>query len=615
MTDGVHAVWQKLQRQEPFASMQQEHLAYLIDNSTARHFDEGDILFTPDKGVVRQLSILLTGSVVAEDIYTHDPFATLGQGEMFPLGALLSKRAVTNFYRAQTPGSLAILAEQAFEYLLEQSEPFKNFCTHRLATLLSKAREHSVTSLPNQSLSLHTPLAALIRRPPVTCRPDTTLRQLLEQMSRENVGSVVVTTDDSRPLGVFTLRDLLAANLNQVADTTPARLIMRTPQTTLPSSALATEAILALASHGERHVLVCNGQTLIGIVSEHDLYRLSRLDLKELMGRLDHTDNTDTLSGIATAFRRHALQLFIQGMDADAVTRMLSLFNDRLVSRLCEIHLAPALSAGMEVCWMQLGSEARQEPTLITDQNNGLLFIPPEGEPVDPLRQHLLSATQRISTALSACGIPRCPANRMASHGSHCLSLEEWQNRLNTILSGQQQQDNPVGIYLDTRPLWGNIMKGLEFGTALQQQISRSKSLLGLLGKEALSHQAPLNWRGKIIADHDDLLDLKKTSTIFVDGARILALAGNQPLVRTAERLKNATSQPGLNISDCQAWADSFEFIQGLRLKHQLNCLENGRPINSLINPEKLNPLDNRILKETLRQARKLQQWLARNTL
>jgi CBS domain-containing protein len=89
--------------------------------------------------------------------------------------------------------------------------------------------------------------------------------------------------------------------------------------------------MLALVQSGERHVMVCEGSTLVGIVSEHDLYRLSRLDMKEMLQRLSRCDSTAALAGVAATFRRQVVALFKQGMDADACTRLLSLFNDQLL--------------------------------------------------------------------------------------------------------------------------------------------------------------------------------------------------------------------------------------------------------------------------------------------
>jgi CBS domain-containing protein len=46
-------------------------------------------------------------------------------------------------------------------------------------------------------------------RTPLTCRPDAPIRQAIEGMSREKVGSIVIVDDGNRPIGIFTLKDLM----------------------------------------------------------------------------------------------------------------------------------------------------------------------------------------------------------------------------------------------------------------------------------------------------------------------------------------------------------------------------------------------------------------------
>ena len=83
-----------------------------------------------------QLFIVLEGQVLAEDIYSGQAFALLGQGEMFPLGALLAQRPVTNHYRADSDCMVLQLPLTAFVTLCQQSAAFQLFCTQRLANLL-----------------------------------------------------------------------------------------------------------------------------------------------------------------------------------------------------------------------------------------------------------------------------------------------------------------------------------------------------------------------------------------------------------------------------------------------------------------------------------------------
>ncbi|MOA16064.1 putative nucleotidyltransferase substrate binding domain protein [compost metagenome] len=106
-------------------------------------------------------------------------------------------------------------------------------------------------------------------------------------------------------------------------------------------------------------------------------------------------------------------------------------------------------------------------------------------------------------------------------------------------------------------------------------------------------------------------IDLKKSAArLFVDAARVLALAKGIAASSTIKRLERAAKQTGSAPEETAAIIDAFNFIQMLRLRHQHLEDEHGRPGDNLIQPDKLNPLDRRILKESFRQARKLQQKL-----
>jgi CBS domain-containing protein len=66
-----------------------------------------------------------------------------------------------------------------------------------------------------------------------------------------------------------------------------------------------------------------------------------------------------------------------------------------------------------------------------------------------------------------------------------------------------------------------------------------------------------------------------------------------------------------LNPSEIEGWIEAFYFLQMMRLLHQYQCTVQNKEMNNKINPENLNELDRRILKEAFRQSRKMQSHLA----
>ena len=77
----------------------------------------------------------------------------------------------------------------------------------------------------------------------------------------------------------------------------------------------------------------------------------------------------------------------------------------------------------------------------------------------------------------------------------------------------------------------------------------------------------------------------------------------------TRERLEAVGTRLGLAPHEYQAWTGGFEFLQMLRLRVQLeDAVDAARPNRIVVGS--LNDIDRRILKESFRIARALQQRL-----
>ena len=92
--------------------------------------------------------------------------------------------------------------------------------------------------------------------------------------------------------------------------------------------------------------------------------------------------------------------------------------------------------------------------------------------------------------------------------------------------------------------------------------------------------------------------------------ARIFALAKELENTNTIQRLKAASQKMNISPDEVAAAIDGFNFIQLLRLRHQHFEHENGRVADNFVNPDHLNEVERRMLKESFRQVRKLQQRL-----
>jgi CBS domain-containing protein len=257
-------------------------------------------------------------------------------------------------------------------------------------------------------------------------------------------------------------------------------------------------------------------------------------------------------------------------------------------------------------CWLAFGSEGRSEQTIATDQDNGIVFT---SEQADVDRPAWLAFAREVNEALDACGYPLCKGNIMAANPDCCLTQGEWLARFDDwIEHGAPEDLLKASIYFDLRPLAGATALTQSMRGLVVQHASRNPRFMKQMAENALRNGPALTWRGSIDAqaqDGQDVLDLKLHGTaIYVDAARLYALAHGIAATSTRDRLEAAAKAMG---------AAGFEYLQMLRLQVQLERgrreavdASDGNP--NLVDVSALNDIDRRMLKESLRIARRLQQ-------
>lgn len=615
-------------RHAPFDRMELEHVLWMMERMHLGYYAEGEVIVSPEQGAVDRFLVIKQGVVHGEQnvakVSDADTWLELMEGECFPLGALLANRSVASLYRAGSDTFCYELPAADFHILLVMSAPFRDFCTRRIANLLEHSKQviqaqYSHSSVEQQSLD--SPLSAIIRRAPVTCTAATTVRQVLAVMHEQRIGSMVAVDDAGRPLGIMTLHDVLdRIAIPQIDLDQPVIVVMSTQLSVLPPQALAHEAALMMAKHGFRHVLVVENGRLVGLVSEKDLFALQRVGLRQIGTAIRHAESTEALKQAAADIRRMAHNMMAQGVAPEQLTQFISAFNDLLTARVVELECKAGgleeTPLGEGLCWMALGSEGRFEQTLLTDQDNAIIFSVPEGMDENQVRERLLPVARRINETLAACGFPLCRGEIMASNPKWCLSLAEWKRTFsNWIDGGSPEALMHASIFFDFRALHGAQHLADDLRAWLARVALDNTRFLHMMAANALRNRPPLGVVRDFVLGKENKLDLKLNGiTPFVDAARIFSLAAGVTETNTIQRLRASAGKLNFQAAEVDAWIDALLFIQVLRLRHHDEEIRQGLTDDALdnrIDPETLNELDRRILKEAFRQARKLQSRLA----
>ncbi|HSG22802.1 MAG TPA: DUF294 nucleotidyltransferase-like domain-containing protein [Azonexus sp.] len=335
----------------------------------------------------------------------------------------------------------------------------------------------------------------------------------------------------------------------------------------------------------------------------------------ELISALNALNSVQATPELARRIRSFLIRMAGSGLSGNATTRLISAFNDQLTARVVELVAAGHRLPSVAWCWLGLGSEGRQEQTFVSDQDNGLIFNASDAREADALRAIFLPFAQEVNQRLADCGFKLCSGQIMAGNPAWCLSYDEWRQQfIDWVRRPEPTALLNASIFFDLQPLFGQLELGEKLRSLLLSLTTDTPSFLHLMAANALQAEVPLNFRGEVAAGEGSLLDLKKFgSRIFVDAARIFALATGGRAVHTADRLQDAAKSVGFAQQEIAAVDAAFSHILRLRLDQQLADMAAEVGDRYSLDLAHLHSIDKAILRESLKQARRLQLRLKLN--
>jgi len=455
------------------------------------------------------------------------------------------------------------------------------------------------------------PVSSLLRRAPVSCLPDMRVADALRAMREQCIGSMIVTDTASIPVGILTLRDVLdRIALEPASLDAPVSSRMTPDPLTASLETSAYQAALAMIRHGVNHIVLVNNRRLAGLISARDLFGLQSANLRQLSVAIQSAQDLPAIEAFGRDIGALARTMLAQGVATGPLSAFIASLNDLLTQRIVDMEFR---DTSTNYCWILMGSEGRSEQTLVTDQDNGLIFTPAAGASVEDTRQSLLTIARRINQALDRAGYKLCPGDIMAGNPQWCLTSDEWRGKFaRWIDSGSPEALLHGSIFFDLRPLHGKLDLARELRHWLLDHAPRNPRFLHQMAENALKNRPPLGLLRDFRLDDDGMIDLKLNGTMpFVDAARIFSLACGIDETSTERRF--ATTGLALNIAahETEAWIAAYQHVQGHRLRCQGAALARGETAGNRIDPRTLHDFDREVLKLAFRQTTTLQDRLA----
>ena len=412
----------------------------------------------------------------------------------------------------------------------------------------------------------------------------------LAQLMMRRQASLAVTASDGQILGVVTDQEIGARVIAEGhSPSGPVHEIMSAPVVTIGENALVYEALRLMQDEDARHVVVRDaGGLRVGLVRREQLSRFHYYSPAVLSRERRHA------AAVSDAAQQHARlpwtakALIDLGARPRSVTRAVTAAFDAAAGRLITLAMQDLGPPPLPFAFIGFGSIGREEQTLVTDQDNALLYADPPPETAETVATYFRLLGRHLCDDLRGAGYPFCKGDVMASSPHRNLSLSKWKECFRRWID----EPNPgelmqFTICFDFRCVYGDTYLASELRQHIHETLRREPPFFFHLARNCLQYSAPLGLFGQIVTGaargQSKTVNVKDALLPLVNFARLYALQAGLEATNTADRLQGLIDAQVLREDTGGELLQAYDFLMLLRFRRQVTALNEGRMPDNLV--------------------------------
>lgn len=585
--------------QPPFDQLPADVLERLPKELTVRYLRRGTP-FPPADAGGKFLYVVRKGAVELRDPH-EELIGKYGEGELF-----------SSVCTGESPGvkACATTVEDSLFYLLpcarleDLRRQFPAFAEHFNASLrdrLRRALEMLQESRGSGTGLMTVEVGELVTRGPVFVSPSASIREAALLMTRERVTSLLVM-EERRLVGIITDRDLRSRCIAEGRSyDEPVSEIMTRRLHKVPPDMPGFEALITMTRLSVHHLPVVDGGGVTGVVSSNDLVRYQTTNAVYLVSDLRRCSTPEQLAQVCAGLPELQIQMIASGATGYHVGQAISSVADAVTKRLIELAEAESGQAPVPYAWMAVGSQARREQTVHSDQDHALIL----DDAATPEHDAWFAKLARyVSDGLAACGFKYCPGQVMATNPEWRQPYRVWRRYFDRWITHPEKKALMLASnFFDMRVVAGEEALYDRLHKEVLKQTQDNGIFLAYMAANALHNRPPLGFFRNFVlisdGDHAKTFDLKHRGIIPIgDLARVYALSAGLPEINTCERLRSAAEALSISQEGAANLEDAYEFIATLRSRHQAQQLKAGEAADNYVHPDELSALERNHLKD-----------------
>lgn len=602
-----------LSRHAPFEDLPEETLDEVAGRVQVRYFKAGEVILEHGDPIV-DLHYIRSGAV---EIFLRsgELFNRLGEGDIFGQASLRRNNRVRFPARALEDTLVYFIPGAVFEHLSNSWDSFADFVDTE-----GSGRLKSATPQGRASELLNVKVNKLISRPAVTVDVQCSIHHAAAVMTEQSVSALLITettSDDAHPrvVGIITDRDFRTRVVSEARPPeTPLREIMSADPITLQHTDSVLEAILCMLRHNIHHLPILNRRRPIGLINLADVLRYQSRSSLYLVNDIFKRPTVSALQSLLPDVRATFVRMVEDNANSHMIGSAMSSIGRSFIQRLVDLAQESLGPPPIPFCFMVMGSMARDEQLIVTDQDNALVL----DDRFDPAAHddYFLQLAKFVTDGLAACGYTYCKGDIMATNPRWRQPLSVWKRTFTDWI----ERPNPQAllnsnIFFDLEAVAGQADFVEQLRELISTKASANPQFLAMMARNSLNRTPPLGFFRTFVMEKDgqqkNLINIKGRGTApLTDLIRVHALACGSTAQNSFDRLDDIAKTRLMPPESLKKLRDALEFLNLARIRHQALDIQEGREPNNYIEPENVSPAERHALKDSFQILSNAQNFL-----
>lgn len=455
-------------------------------------------------------------------------------------------------------------------------------------------REALIARLQTSLFFLREPITHAIC-PALVVSMNESIARVASLMKKNHATAAFVSGPEGDLMGIATDHDFRERVISEDLDTqSPIRTIMSAPVATVPADAPIYEALQRMQERDVDHLAVTESAgKLLGAVHLRDLARYQQSSSVIITDSIRRARNITEVNDANDRLPSLVKAVVDSGADTRYVNRIISGVSDAVVQRLVEMAVEQLGPPPARFAFLALGSEGREEQTLLTDQDNALLYEDTELGRSKEAADYFLNLGTLVCDWLNEAGYEYCEGNIMAKNPRWNLPRAVWRQQFSHwIHNAEAQELLELNMLFDFRCVYGDQQFARDLRNWVFDQMEEYPLFYLHFAQNALLYKPPITWTGNLqttsSSDGTKTLSLKEALMPIVNFSRLYALRHRIDATNTLDRLSELYEKGALSRDTFEHMLPDYETLMRIRVRRQAVAIEQGQKPTNLIIPEEL---------------------------